>query len=136
MKQSANILGTEYKIVFVPSLNERGGETDYYTKTIKISELEGIPESELTENKQEFQKHILRHELVHAFLFESGLDANSGSSEAWASNEEMVDWVAIQIPKIMAVYEKVVNCESIECTHLDGRKKTISLNDTGNYDMT
>lgn len=68
MKQSVNILGTEYKIMLVPSLNERGGETDFYAKTIKISELEGISESELTENKNEFQKHILRHELIHAFF--------------------------------------------------------------------
>lgn len=131
MKQSVNILGTEYKIMLVPSLNDRGGETDFYTKTIKISELEGISESELTENKQEFQKHILRHELIHAFLFESGLDANSNGIEAWASNEEMVDWIAIQLPKIMAAYENIVDCKSIECTHLDGRKKTMCLEDTG-----
>lgn len=37
MKQSANILGTEYKIMFVSTLKDRGGETDFYTKTIKIS---------------------------------------------------------------------------------------------------
>ena len=111
MKQSTNILGTEYKIVMVPFLNDRGGETDFYTKTIKISELEGIPESELTENKQEFQKHVLRHELIHAFLFESGLDANSHSMEAWASNEEMIDWIAIQMPKIMAVYTETIKEE-------------------------
>ncbi len=126
MRQSANILGTEYKIVFVSTLKDRGGETDFYTKTIKISEFEDAPELDLTSDKQELQKHILRHELVHAFLFESGLNANSNGIEAWANNEEMVDWIAIQMPKIMAVYEKVVNCESIECTHLDGRKKTIS----------
>ena len=124
MRQSANILGTEYKIMFVSTLKDRGGETDFYTKTIKISEFEDAPELDLTSDKQELQKHILRHELTHAFLYESGLNANSNGIEAWANNEEMVDWVAIQMPKIMAVYEKVVNCESIECTHLDGRKKT------------
>lgn len=131
MKQSVNILGTEYKIMLVPSLNDRGGETDFYTKTIKISELEGISESDLTENKQEFQKHILRHELTHAFLFESGLDANSNGCEAWASNEEMVDWIAIQMPKIMAAYKNAVHCKSIEYSCLDGIKKTMCLEDTG-----
>lgn len=136
MKQSVNILGTEYKIMLVPSLNDRGGETDFYTKTIKISELEGISESDLTDSKQELQNHILRHELIHAFLFESGLDANSNGIEAWASNEEMVDWIAIQMPKIMAVYESVVNCESIEYSCLDGRKKTICLNGADDCEMT
>lgn len=72
MKQSVNILGTEYKIMLVPSLNDRGGETDFYTKTIKISEFEDAPVSDLTDSKQELLNHILRHELIHAFLFESG----------------------------------------------------------------
>lgn len=131
MKQSANILGTEYKIVFVSYLKDRGGETDFYTKTIKISEFEDAPELDLTSDKRELQKHILRHELVHAFLFESGLNANSNGIEVWANNEEMVDWIAIQMPKIMAAYESVVNCESIECTYLNGRNKTVCIEDTG-----
>lgn len=131
MKQSVNILGTEYKIMLVPSLNDRGGETDFYTKTIKISEFEDAPELDLTSDKRELQKHILRHELVHAFLFESGLNANSNSSEAWANNEEMVDWIAIQMPKIMAAYENAVDCKSIECTYLDGRNKTVCMERTG-----
>lgn len=136
MKQSVNILGTEYKIMLVPSLNERGGETDFYTKTIKISEFEDVPVSDLTDSKQELQNHILRHELIHAFLFESGLDANSNGIEAWASNEEMVDWIAIQMPKIIAAYDYVVDCESIEYTHLDGRKKTICLNGADDCEIT
>lgn len=111
MKQSTNILGTEYKIILEPSLNERGGETDFYTKVIKISEFEDTPELDLTEDKKELQKHILRHELIHAFLFESGLSANSSSSEAWSSNEEMVDWIAIQMPKIASVYEEIIKEE-------------------------
>lgn len=111
MKQSTNILGTEYKIIMVPSLNERGGETDFYKKVIKISEFEDTPQLDLTEDKQGLQKHILRHEIIHAFLFESGLDANSNGIEAWANNEEMVDWIAIQMPKIASVYEEIIKEE-------------------------
>ena len=43
------------------------------------------------------EKKNLRHEIVHAFLFESGLAENS----EWAYNEEMVDWIAKQGPKII-----------------------------------
>lgn len=43
---------------------------------------------------------IVRHEIVHAFLKESGLDCNSD----WARNEEIVDWIALQGPKIMAAW--------------------------------
>lgn len=42
----------------------------------------------------------LRHEIIHAFLWESGLWANSNESDAWAQNEEMVDWFAIQHEKL------------------------------------
>ena len=42
-------------------------------------------------------------------MFESGLDCNSNNVEGWARNEEMVDWMAIQMPKIMDVYESVSN---------------------------
>lgn len=45
------------------------------------------------------------------FLFESGLDANSNGIEAWASNEEMVDWIAIQMPKIVNAYEEIIKEE-------------------------
>lgn len=53
-----------------------------------------------------YQKEALRHEIIHAFLYESGLDACSGSAENWASNEEMVDWFAIQSPKIFKVFQE------------------------------
>lgn len=45
---------------------------------------------------------MIRHELVHAFLFESGLSVNS-----WADNEEIVDWIAIQFPKLQAGFNAV-----------------------------
>lgn len=47
------------------------------------------------------EKQTIRHELVHAFLDESGLQENSNQFEgSWATNEEMVDWIALQGPKI------------------------------------
>lgn len=48
-------------------------------------------------------KKQTRHEIIHAFLYESGLSFNSD----WAVNEELVDWIAIQFPKIAEVYEKL-----------------------------
>ena len=46
------------------------------------------------------KKEILRHELIHAFLVESGLNRNCG----W-HNEEMVDWLAIQFNKIKDIFK-------------------------------
>lgn len=50
----------------------------------------------------------LRHELIHAFLNESGLRANSAPAHTWAKNEEMVDWFALQLPKINRAVEDVI----------------------------
>lgn len=51
-------------------------------------------------------KKTLRHEIVHAFLNESGLGPNSSESDAWARNEEMVDWIALQGPKIYKAWQE------------------------------
>ena len=48
-------------------------------------------QGKLVVNQPIVGKKVIRHELVHAFLFESGLSVNS-----WADNEEIVDWIAIQ----------------------------------------
>ena len=45
---------------------------------------------------------VKRHEIIHAFLFESGLAENSN----WAQNEEMVDFFAIQFPKLLKAFEQ------------------------------
>ncbi|WP_270620703.1 hypothetical protein [[Clostridium] innocuum] len=119
-----NVLGTVYRIKYVPSLDGRGGETDFYTKEIHISEQEDVPPEFKTDNLKEMQRHVLRHELIHAFLFESGMDQSSTAHEAWAVNEEMIDWMAIQMPKIMAAYESVTNKNVIESHYIDEIKST------------
>ncbi len=43
----------------------------------------------------------MRHELTHAMLSESGLQSES----AWAMNEEIVDLIAIQGPKLLKLWE-------------------------------
>ena len=64
-------------------------------------------EYESEQTKQASQKLTLRHEIVHAFFNESGLmDSAFAYDGAWAKNEEMVDWLAIQIPKIYKAFEE------------------------------
>lgn len=53
-------------------------------------------------------KETLRHEIVHAFFNESGLCGNSLQySGAWSQNEELVDWIALQFPKLLKAFEEV-----------------------------
>ena len=53
-------------------------------------------------------QETLRHEIVHAFFNESGLkESSNGCESGWAKNEEMVDWIALQLPKIYKACESV-----------------------------
>lgn len=109
-KHVVNILGQDYKIFFRnkasdPYLAEALGYTDFYTKEIIIADdLESYgATNDATRNKL-INNHTIRHELVHAYFFESGLD---GSSD-YARNEELVDWIAIQLPKMFKSMEDTI----------------------------
>lgn len=112
--KTANILGAEYKIIKKsygeePAFckNHICGYCDHFQKQIVYCDLDTFErwdnEPELT--KRECEKETLRHEITHAFMSESGLADNSSPTEgAWAKNEEMIDWFAIQSPKIYMVF--------------------------------
>ena len=105
-----NVLGTLYRIIERSEaedqrLKDSSGYCDSSTKEIVLD----IPADDPM-NKgdlEEVKKVVLRHEIIHAFLCESGLDCNSCSVTDWATNEEMVDWIAIQFPKILKAFDEV-----------------------------
>lgn len=102
-----NILGTEYTIVegdksLYPRLENTYGYCDETIKLIVIDDMKEEKRDPQSKTDLEVMKRkIIRHELVHAFLFESGLSFNS--IDEWASNEEMIDWIAFQLPKMSKV---------------------------------
>ena len=50
---------------------------------------------------QAHEKYLMRHEVIHAYLFESGLGTSAGVyNRSWSMNEEMIDWFALNLPKI------------------------------------
>lgn len=99
---TVNVLGTKYTIkesnkVADPNLENNDGYCDHTTKTIVIDTFKDSPGS--LEDLESYKKQVIRHELIHAFLYESGLDACS-----WARDEEIVDWIACQFPKIQHAF--------------------------------
>ena len=79
------------------------GYCDWTTKEIVV-------EREIYGNLGDMEAYIrkvLRHEIVHAFLLESGLHESSCNTESWANNEEMVDWIARQGQKIYEAWKDV-----------------------------
>lgn len=110
-----NILGTEY-IITVKKYDEDevfnrrsiDGYCDSWTKQIVVCDMSTSKgwQHELPETIFAAQKEVLRHEIVHAFLDESGLGDSANAVDcAWAKNEEMIDWFAIQGPKIHKAWE-------------------------------
>lgn len=106
------ILGTEYTIFEDVSADEMpensDGCMDQSTRTIKVVKLESGRNS--LQDLENYKKEVLRHEIIHAFLYESGLWNNSESVSAWACSEEITDWMAIQFPKIYRAFT-AVGCE-------------------------
>ena len=105
-----NILGTEYTILHRKEsedakLEGNDGYCDSSTKTIVILDWEDDVMNK--GNMKTFEKQVLRHEITHAFLSESGLEASAGKPNvSWAQNEEMVDWFGLQSPKIFKAFEE------------------------------
>lgn len=102
------ILGTKYTIEEVDKdsdsfLEEADGYCDVTSKRIVITK-------EYSENGadnwEERRKKLLRHEIVHAFLFESGLHENFRHKK-WGHDETIVDWIAVQSPKMLKVFKKI-----------------------------
>lgn len=112
-----DILGTEYRIeihkVSEDSYMEKKGLAGYCEEENKLIVIADMSEEKyfvgMDEKAQEtYRKKTLRHEIMHAFLNESGLsDSSNRFDGAWAKNEEMVDWLAIQTPKIYKTFQKL-----------------------------
>lgn len=99
-----DVLGSKYSITQTnkikdPALESCDGYCDYSIRSIVIDTFQDSTDS--LKDLDAYKKKVIRHELIHAFLFESGLGSNS-----WAANEEIVDWIAHQFPKMKKAFEE------------------------------
>lgn len=114
MKDTINILGTEYRIeerkTSEDDILKENGYAGYCDEDAKLIVYADVSEEryfgKMDEKAKETSRNrTMRHEIVHAFLNESGLSADSSKTDgAWAKHEEMVDWFAIQSPKIYKAF--------------------------------
>ena len=105
-----NVLGTDYRIYLdVPEsadavLKQCSGYCDKTAHLIAIGEKSD--DANLIDWPA-YIKQVLRHEIIHAFLFESGL----GGDSVWHVDgqehpEQTVDWLARQFPKMQAAFQQ------------------------------
>lgn len=101
-----NILGVPYTIQYKSPaedkfLRECDGYCDKSSHKIVVNTENGD-----LEDFPRYQKQCLRHEIIHAFMFESGLGAN-WEHKPIGHEETTIDWIAAQFPKLLEVFEKV-----------------------------
>lgn len=100
-----NVLGQPYEIIYRPDseqdpkLDDSSGYCEPHSKKLVVGDFE--PGAKTVENPDDFKAKVLRHEIVHAFLHESGLRGCS-----WGDNEEIVDWIALQGPKLLKAWQE------------------------------
>lgn len=114
--KKVNILGTEYVIEThkvseddVLKNNQWSGYCCGDEPLIVIADCDDKEyfEDYTEKEKKQFISKTLRHEIIHAFFNESGLQSSANSCDkSWARNEEMVDWFAIQAPKIFKAFKE------------------------------
>jgi len=100
-----NILGTVYDYQETTAKEEAGlddkdGYCDRYKKIIRV-------ETDYNENSPNaikdfngFKQKVKRHEIIHAYFYESGM-------YQWSDDEMLVNWIAIQFPKLLETFKEV-----------------------------
>lgn len=105
-----NILGTDYELLFgtpeqYEKLNRCDAYNDLHSKKIVIRNKFPDDREYMDNIDNVYIPKLIRHEIVHAFMYESGLWNNS----EWGSDETLTDWIAIQTPKLFQVFEAAVS---------------------------
>lgn len=108
-----NILGVEYEIVDMdereyPKIKEADGLCEYWVhKLILDTSHKNDPNS--FDNIEAYYHKVLRHEAFHAFFAEMGM-------RKWCDDEDLVDMLAMQYPKIREIMDK---CDAMEIYKLN-----------------
>ena len=108
---TVDVLGTEYRIFMdVPEsedevLKSCAGYCDKTSHRIAVAAQDA--DGNLDDDAA-YRRQILRHELIHAFLFESGL----GGDSVWHVSgqehpEQTVGWIARQFQKMLKAFQQV-----------------------------
>lgn len=98
-----NILGTEYSFEHnteeLSRLNS-DGICQQYSKRIVVRKLSDmLDDTDDTEAKQLRYNEVCRHEVIHGFFGEAGL-------EQYNNDEKLVTFLAVNFPKMSDLFEK------------------------------
>ena len=114
-EKEINILGDTYLVQFVSKHNvnsNKNGSAKGICTTIPDINIVRIS---VTKINRYYTKHVLTHELIHAFTKSCGIGICSFATENWVANYEMIDWFSMMIPKIIYtadyLYDEYINSQ-------------------------
>lgn len=97
------VLGKTYQIYYLPEevdkeLEDKYGYADQ-VETKVVIDTSVIDDCKNDKRRAlELLKRTLRHEIVHCYFFECGLDDQT----PFARNETLIDWLALKLPDIFS----------------------------------
>lgn len=101
-----NILGQEYELLELseeeyPKLKTMGADAiaELYSKRLVINKDANLEQAHTYDNLSGYVDKVVRHEIVHAYFHEAGL-------MDYCKDEILVDWLALQIPKMVKTMEQ------------------------------
>ena len=102
------MLGTEYELRVLareedPNLEECDGYCDPTTKKLVVLDYRPTQARDI-QNAEVYIRQTKRHEIIHAFLFESGLGSD-WEHKPYGQEETTVDWMARQFPKLLEAFK-------------------------------
>jgi hypothetical protein len=100
-----SILGQDYDYQEIAAkddvkMNGLDGYCDGYGKIIRVNNDFNLNDQTNICDLEGYKRQVGRHEIVHAFFEESGL-------EEYKHNELLVDWIAKQFPKLTKAFQQV-----------------------------
>lgn len=103
MKDKILVLGQQYTMTYSEELEDKDGICDKTTKEIEICKTLFEPSKPgQIKNMKVYAHKVMRHEIVHAMMFESANESNSA-----LHTEQVVDWIAIMYPKLKKLFKQL-----------------------------
>lgn len=102
------ILGVVWRVcIATMEADRRLADCDGFTdKTSKLIMVDDCRTKSNLDHPMDYICKVVRHEIIHAFMLESGLD-ECMMHEEMGQEEQMIDWFAYQYPKIKEAIESV-----------------------------
>lgn len=112
-----SILGVEYEIIRQnanenPKMKDCDGLCEWVTKKIIYSD-DYRNDEDVLDDVDGYIHKVIRHEAFHALFVEMGI-------KKWYQDEELVDMLALQYPKIRRIMDE---CDNMKLEDIDASKE-------------